>query len=349
MSEVDSATAARAPEVETVGRTPLVPVVVPVAGVDRTLWLKLEGFNAYGSIKARTAYALVEALEQRGDLRPGGALVESTSGNLGVALAGICRRRRYRCTLVVDADTPERSKALMAAAGAEVIVVPRVPGGNLVAERLAAVRRLLQQRPGTAWTDQYANRANPAVHRRWTGPELAGGLAGRSPDAVLAAVSTGGTLAGLSAYFRDNHPDTRMVAVDAVGSAATGGTPEPRPFKVPGFGSGRPSDFLRAGDWDARLLLDDVHAARACRAFRRATGLALGGSAGAAVLAALVLALDDADLRDLCVVCPDMGDAYLSTVYSDRHPAPSEAGSFQPEALELLELARLPAAWPHPS
>jgi cysteine synthase A len=186
---------------EGIGSTPLVAVVVPLRGKDHTLWLKLEGFNTYGSIKARTAYALLEALERGGDLRPGGAIVESTSGNLGIALAASCQHRGYRCTLVVDADTPDRSKALMTASGAEVITVPRVPGGNPVSDRLAVVHQLLRLRPDTVWTNQYTSSANPEVHRRWTAPELVSGLGRPSPDAVVAAVSTGGTLAGLSTFL----------------------------------------------------------------------------------------------------------------------------------------------------
>ena len=322
-----------------IGHTPLVPVALLAAGTMRTLWLKLEGLNAYGSIKARTARSLLEALEHAGQARPGGAIVESTSGNLGVALAGMCQRRGYECTLVVDADTPDRSRNLMAAHGAEVILVSRAPGRNLVDERLAVVARLLTQRPGLAWTDQYASPANPGVHRRSTAPELVSGLDDTPPDAVVAAVSTGGTLAGLSEYFRRSYPLTRVVAVDAVGSVATGGSLRPRPFKVPGFGSGRASAFLRPQHWDRRLQLHDVQAMWACRVLYAGTDLMLGGSAGAAVLGAVVAALDDSSLRDICVVCPDMGDSYMSTIYSNRCPEPPEASPIQREALAALESA----------
>ncbi|MFD7080205.1 cysteine synthase family protein [Streptomyces sp. NPDC059918] len=336
-----AASAGEPPETvpEGVGWTPLLRLVVPVRGQNRRLWLKLEGANEYGSIKARTAHALLGARERSGELRPGGAIVESTSGNLGVALAGMCRQRGYRCTLVVDADTPERSMGLMEANGAEVIVVERVPGRNPVAERLATVRRLLQERPGAVWTDQYSSPANPDVHYDWTAPELVSGLGNTPPDAVVAAVSTGGTLAGLSRYFREHHPDTRMVAVDAAGSVATGGRLEPRPFKIPGFGSGRPSAFLGPAQWDVHVLLDDLAAARACRLLRAATELALGGSAGAAVLGAVIAALGDDGLRDICVICPDMGGAYLGTVYADPPAGPTETGPLQREGLEAIAAA----------
>lgn len=324
---------------EGVGWTPLLRLVVPVRGENRRLWLKLEGANEYGSIKARTAHALLGARERSGELRPGGAIVESTSGNLGVALAGMCRRRGYRCTLVVDADTPERSKGLMEAHGAEVIVVQRVPGRNPVAERLATVRRLLRERPGVVWTDQYSSPANPDVHYEWTAPELVSGMGEAPPDAVVAAVSTGGTLAGLSRYFREYHPDTRMVAVDAAGSVATGGQLEPRPFKVPGFGSGRPSAFLGPEHWDVRVLLDDLAAARACQLLRAATELTLGGSAGAAILGAVIATLDDDDLQDVCVICPDMGGAYLGTVYANLPAGPAGMTPLQREGLEAIAAA----------
>lgn len=344
MGEMDSGTLPGAGHTATeprqaVGSTPLVPVAISVRGASRVLWLKLEGLNAYGSIKARTADALLEAVEGSGKLRPGGAIVESTSGNLGVALAGMCQHRGYECTLVVDADTPEHSRDMMVSYGAEVILVPRAPGRNLVHERLATVSRLLKQRPGVVWTDQYGSRANPGVHCRSTAPELVRGLGKTPPDAVVAAVSTGGTLAGLSEYFRHSYPITRIVAVDAVGSAATGGPIGPRPYKTPGFGSGRLSAFLRPQHWDRRFELDDVYAVWACRTLCAATGLMLGGTAGATVLGAVLAASDDSSLRDICAICPDMGDAYLGSIYSDQYPPLRDANSAEREALDVLESA----------
>ncbi|MGW9213097.1 pyridoxal-phosphate dependent enzyme [Embleya sp. NPDC055664] len=327
-----------------IGGTPLVPLVLPVCGIGRRLWLKLEGANAYGSIKARTAHALIEHLEHQGGLEPGGSIVESTSGNLGVALAGICRARGYRCTLVVDRDTPRRSITLMADAGADVVLVEPTAAGNPVAERLRMVRRILAADRRMRWTDQYGSPANPNVHERWTGPELARGI-GRGvgavgPDAVVAAISTGGTLAGLSAYFRRAHPNTTIVGVDAVGSVATGGERGARPAKIPGFGSGRRSSFLRPGDWDVCVRVDDEYAAPACRVVRAATGLTLGGSSGAALLGAVVAARGDPELREIGVICPDLGAAYLNTIYASRRSPPPESEPALREGLADLAAAR---------
>ncbi|GCE00312.1 pyridoxal-phosphate dependent enzyme [Embleya hyalina] len=323
-----------------IGGTPLVPLILPVCGVDRRLWLKLEGANAYGSIKARTAHALIEHLERDGGLVPGGSIVESTSGNLGVALAGICRARGYRCTLVVDRDTPRRSITLMADAGADVVLVEPTADGNPVAERLRMVRRILAADRRMRWTDQYGSPANPSVHERWTGPELARGVGAVGPDAVVAAISTGGTLAGLSAYFRRAHPNTTIVGVDAVGSAATGGERGARPAKIPGFGSGRRSSFLRPGDWDMCVRVHDEYAAPACRVVRAATGLTLGGSSGAALLGAVVAARGDPELREIGVICPDLGAAYLNTVYASRRPPPPGSEPALREGLADLAAAR---------
>ncbi|WP_018680191.1 pyridoxal-phosphate dependent enzyme [Actinokineospora enzanensis] len=318
-----------------VTRTPVARFDLPLPDRTCRLVLKLEGANEFGSIKARTAYGLVAALERQGVLRPGGAVVESSSGNLGVALAGICRRRGYRCTIVADTDTPEVVRDLIVGEGAELVVVPRRPEGNAVADRLATVRRILDEQPDTVWTNQYGSLANPEVHRDSTAPELADDCAGDGLRAVVAAVSTGGTAAGLSAYLRRHLPELTMIVVDAVGSAATGGAAGPRPRKIPGFGSGRRSDFLTDVDWDLRILVADDHAAQACAVFRDATGLALGGSAGGAVLGATIAALRDPGLTGIGVVCADLGRAYRNTIYADdrRYPDPPD-----PEVLAALRV-----------
>ncbi len=327
-----------------IGDTPVRCLRVPLEGRAVRVWLKLEGENAYGSVKARTAHGLLAALEAGGRLRPRGHVVESTSGNLGIALAGLCRERGYRCTLVVDARTPAASLDRMRSLGADLVAVPWVPGGDTVPDRVAAVRRLLREVPGAVWTDQYGSPANPGVHARWTGPELARTVGCPRLDAVAAAVSTGGTLAGLARYFRRHHPATRILAVDAVGSAATGGAVLDRPLKLYGFGSGLRSQFLAPADWDLLVRVNDAHAALACRVVRDRTGLLLGGSAGAAVLAAAVTAARDPALVDVACLCPDGGERYLAVIDGDvpREPALDPDGTAA--GLDLLASAELEPA-----
>ncbi|MFI5783176.1 pyridoxal-phosphate dependent enzyme [Nocardia sp. NPDC051570] len=322
-----------------IGRTPLVPIIVPLQGRRCRLWLKLEGLNVFGSLKARTAHALLQAAERSRQLEQGGAVVESTSGNLGIALAGICRARGYSCTLVVDENTPQTSRLLMRAAGAALVTASARDGGNPVEARLNLVRRFLAEHPDAVWTNQYGSGANPRVHREWTGPELADDFDGVPPDAVAVPVSTGGTFAGLSAFFREWSPSTTMIAVDAVGSAATGGRAAPRSAKIPGFGSGRESDFLSSADWGRRVVLHDLEVAEACRVLAASVGLTLGGSAAAAVLGAIAVAIEDPGLSEIAVICPDMGEKYLDLIWS-RSSEPTAIRSSMTEALACLRLAR---------
>lgn len=290
--------------------TPLLPVRVPLPGRSLRLWLKLEALGPFGSIKARTAEALLGALEETGRLRPGNRVVESTSGNLGIALAGLCAARGYRCTLVVEPSTPRASVALMRQYGADVVTVPELPSGRTLDARLEAVRDILRTDGTAVWTDQYESSANPRVHTVRTAVELARDAPAGGFDAVAVAVSTGGTLAGVADYFRVHRPSTRIIAVDAVGSAALGGVPAHRPDKLAGFGSGRASRFVARRHWDRLVRVRDLDAVAACARIREETGLSLGGSAGASVLAAVMDAARRPGTADAACVCPDGGDKY---------------------------------------
>jgi cysteine synthase A len=143
-------------------------------------------------------------------------------------------------------------------------------------------------------------------------------------------------LAGLSAYFRERSPGTKVIGVDAVGSAAAGGARLHRPFKVPGFGSGRTSAFVGPGDWDVRVRVTDTQAVLACRVLHKATGLALGGSSGGAVLGALVAALGDPQLREIGVISADLGTAYMDTIYAPDRSWPECDDPVVAAALDAL-------------
>ena len=296
--------------------SPVAAVELTIAGRARTVYLKLEGRGPGGSVKERTARGLVGDLEARGVLRPGSVLVESTSGNLGVALAGLARTRGYDFLAVVDPKTTPENLARMRALGAEVELVdrPDAAGGYLLS-RLARVRELCAASDRYVWPDQYENPANPLVHERETGPEIHRQLGGHV-DAVVVAVSTGGTLAGIARFFRRSSPGTRLVAVDAVGSVALGGSPGPR--LLTGIGAGRPSRFLAPGFYDERELVGDAEAFSACHALLSATGLELGGSSGAVLVAAARFLASDPGADRIVCLCADGGERYRSTVYSEE-------------------------------
>jgi cysteine synthase A len=298
-----------------IGCTPLVRVRVRVRGRWRSLWLKLEQFNRGGSIKDRTAYGLLADLEERGLMRHADTVVESTSGNLGIGLALACAQRGYQFVAVVDPMASEYSVARMKDFGARIEVVEPEPDTPYLAARLARVRELQRGDPRMVWTNQYGNPANPRIHRNHTGAEVLRQL-GRPPGAVFVAVSTGGTLKGVSQYFRTSAPSARVAAVDIDGSVVLGGPRGKR--HIPGIGSSQPSQFLDGRPYDDAWYVSEVEAVATCHVLRRCTNIGIGGSSGAVVAAAArFLSAVRHDGPVVCL-CPDGSDRYEHTIYSPQ-------------------------------
>jgi 2,3-diaminopropionate biosynthesis protein SbnA len=276
--------------------------------------LKLESDNPWGSIKDRTALALVRSVAHR-LTHPDAVLVESTSGNLGVALAGIAAALDRRFVAVVDPHLSPDVAARLTDAGAELdVVADQDAHGGYLHARLRRVAELLDRTPHSVWTDQYHNPANPAAHYRGTAPQLLRQMP--DVDAVFVAVSTGGTLAGVGRYLRSHRADVRVVAVD-VPSSAVFGPPTARRL-LTGIGASRRSAFLRPGDWDDVVLVDDAVAVAVCHEVHRRAGWRLGGSGGAVLTACLRYLRDHPELRAPVCLCPDDGSSYLATFYDDR-------------------------------
>jgi 2,3-diaminopropionate biosynthesis protein SbnA len=298
-----------------VGTTPTVETVVRTNGEVHAVRLKIEAFNNTGSVKDRTAAGLVRALDEQSPLRAGDVVIESTSGNLGLALADLVTARGCRFVAVVDLNTPIESRRALAAAGAELVVVDEPDGrGGYLLSRLRKVRELCARHPAYRWPDQYTNSANPAVHEQETGPELVEQSPGL--DAVYIAVSTGGTLAGVSRHLRAVAPQVRIVAVDAEGSLVTGDRVGKR--LLSGIGASRPSRFLAPGAYDDVVQVADVDAFAVCRMLFADTGLLLGGSSGSVVRACLHdLAQGGPPAAPVCL-CPDGGQKYLDNFYADE-------------------------------
>lgn len=276
--------------------------------------LKLESDNPWGSIKDRTAMALVRSVAHR-LTHPDAVLVESTSGNLGVALAAIAVALDRRFVAVVDPHLSPDVAARLTAAGAELdVVADEDANGGYLHARLRRVAELLDRTPHSVWTDQYHNPANPAAHYQGTAPQLLGQVP--DVDAVFVAVSTGGTLAGVGRYLRRHRPHVRIVAVD-VPSSAVFGPPTTRRL-LTGIGASRRSAFLRPGDWDDVVLVEDATAIAVCHEVHRQAGLRLGGSGGAVLTACLRYLRDHPECRAPVCLCPDDGSSYLATLYDDR-------------------------------
>lgn len=300
-----------------VGNTPTREININVGGRDVAVGLKLEGENPFGSIKDRVAVFLLDDLERRGLLKPGGIVVESTSGNLGVGLAHTCPMKKVTFVAVIDPKTTEENTEKLVRAGAEIeLVREEDETGGYLLTRLRRVKELCRRYPGAAWPNQYGNPANPRAHFLTTGPELFWQMRGRV-DAVFVPVSTCGTLDGVSRYFRNASPATRIVAVDAVGSVAITGTPGPR--KLTGIGSSKRSEFLREESYDDVVFVDDAEAFAYCHALVNATAIKVGGSSGAALAACVkYLGRPNVNFRRVACLCPDRGDNYDSTIYNRR-------------------------------
>jgi 2,3-diaminopropionate biosynthesis protein SbnA len=308
-----------------IGHTPLVTVQVD----GRPALLKLESRNPGGSMKDRTARFMIRRLLSSGQVRPGGEIVDSTSGNHGVSMAWVCRALGLRFVAVSDPRATPENVARMRALGAELVIVTEEDGaGGFILTRMKRARAISEQR-GAPWLNQYGNPHNPLAHRLSTGPELLRQAAGRRLDAVFVPASTGGTLAGLGAYFKQASPHTRVVAVDQEGSALLGGATGRR--VVNGLGSSRPSEFLRPGLYDEVAVMRGAEAFATCRALLARTGLELGGSSGAAVAAAARWLEKHPDAQ-VAVICPDHGANYRTTIFDDAWlEASGHAAGWAPE------------------
>lgn len=275
--------------------------------------LKLECFSAGGSIKTKTAWQMIETLEQAGKARPGTRLIESSSGNLGLALSILAAERGYRFTCVSDPNISTHVVKLMRAYGAEVIIVgERDSNGGYLSSRLSYINSRLESDPGLVWLNQYANPANALAHEHFTGSEIASAFA--RIDYLFIGVGTTGTLTGVSRVVRHRSPHTRVIAVDSLGSITFGTLAGPR--YIPGLGTSRRPEIATEEAFNQLMLVPEADAIVICRQLA-AKGLLIGGSTGT-VLAAITM-LNEKIPRNSCVVAisPDFGDRYLDTIYDD--------------------------------
>lgn len=299
-----------------VGRTPLIRLdhLFPDSGIE--ILAKLESVNPGGSTKDRPALAMVRDAFARGHLAAGGTVVESSSGNLGVALARVCSMHGVRFVCVVDSRTNATTVATIRALGGEISLVsePDPETGDLLTARFRRVEQLLEQIPGAVNLFQYGNPANPGAHATGTMREIAEATDHRL-DVLMAAVSTTGTIAGCTAYIRDSGMDTRTIAVDAEGSVLFGGTAAPRP--LPGLGAGVVTDISRTVDPDQVLRVSGVDCVVGARLLARREGILAGASTGGIVhaLGTWVPQLERG--TRLAFIVHDGGVPYLETVYDD--------------------------------
>ncbi|MFF6872424.1 2,3-diaminopropionate biosynthesis protein SbnA [Streptomyces sp. NPDC003444] len=280
------------------------------------VFLKIEGLNPASSIKFKAAINLVEQAEKKGTLLPGvSRVVESSSGNLGIALSIVCAIKGYPLTVVADLNTVESAVLAMEALGAEVVIIeePDANGGFLH-KRLALVDDMLKADPRLVWLNQYKSRANVEAHKDTTARSIDRELG--PIDYLFVGVGTSGTLMGCLEYRRENRLSHRVVGVDAEGSITFGGSSKRR--YIPGLGSSRlPEIYSDDGSFHKVLVPEDESVAQ-CHHVARTYGLLVGGSTGT-VLAGVRRMRDEIPLGSrVVVISPDLGDKYLSTLYSER-------------------------------
>lgn len=294
---------------ELIGHTPLLALTgyCRENGLNATIAAKLEAFNPAGSVKDRTACAMLDAAEASGALKPGGTIIEPTSGNTGIGLAWVAAARGYRTLIVMpDSMSPER-RALIRAYGAELVLTDGALG---MKGAIARAQELHEQIAGSLIPDQFSNPANPAVHRRTTGPEIWEDTDGKV-DIFVAGVGTGGTLTGVAEYLKAQNPAVRVVAVEPAKSAVLEGG-APGPHGLQGIGAGFVPDTLNTAVYDEVIPVTDEEAFAARRALVGLDGVLAGISSGAALHAATVLARREENAGKLIVaLLPDTGERYL--------------------------------------
>ncbi|MFD0268082.1 2,3-diaminopropionate biosynthesis protein SbnA [Streptomyces sp. NPDC127106] len=283
--------------------------------LDCPLYLKCEGFNFAGSIKLKAAAAMVEAAERDGVLTPQSALVESSSGNLGVALSVIAASKGYQFLCVTDSRCNLATRLMMEALGSQVHVInnPK-PYDNYLAARIAYVQALCASDSRWVWLSQYTNPANWRAHYRSTAPAIAHEFP--ELDVLFVGAGTTGTLMGCARYFRHWHRPVRIVAVDSVGSVSFGGPPGRR--MIPGLGMGVRPPLLDTSFVDEAVHVEEADTVRTCRTLAH-RGFLFGGSTGTVVSGAMSwLARHDGPAVTAVAIAPDFGERYLDTVYHDN-------------------------------
>jgi cystathionine beta-synthase len=308
--------------VDAVGGTPLVRLRRIAKGLRTPVYGKAENLNPGGSVKDRIGLAIIEGAERRGELKPGGVIVEATSGNTGVGLAVAAAIKGYRCIFTIPDKMSSEKIRLLRAFGAEVVVVPTAVPPDHPEYYLQKAKAITEATPGAIFANQHFNPDNPAAHYATTGPEIWEQTKGRVSHFVCSP-GTGGTISGVGRYLKERNPAVKVIAGDPVGSiyaeyARSHQKGQGWPYKVEGIGGDKIPTSLDFDVVDEWVTVSDADAFRTARRLTREEGLFIGGSGGLNVFLALQVArrVDDPEAAVVTILC-DTGERYLSKLYDD--------------------------------
>lgn len=292
---------------ELIGRTPLVQLNRFSDDESARLFAKVEFFNPGGSVKDRICLSMVEAAERAGKLRPGGTMVEPTSGNTGIGLALVAAVRGYKLILVMPESMSMERASLLSSYGAQLVLTPAWEG---MRGAIKEAESIIEQNPHYFMPDQFSNPANPEVHRKTTGPEILEALNG-NVDAFVVGVGTGGTITGVGEVLKAKNPKTLIVAVEPSASPVLSGG-EPGPHKIQGIGAGFVPNVLNRKIIDRVITVSDDDAYKTAKLLARQEGLLVGISSGANALAAQQIARELGRGKTVVTILPDTGERYIS-------------------------------------
>jgi cysteine synthase A len=296
-----------------VGGTPLVRLNRLSEGLDATVAVKLEFYNPANSVKDRIGVAIIDAAEKSGALKPGGTIVEGTSGNTGIALAMVGAARGYKVILTMPETMSTERRVMLRAFGAEIVLTPGSEGMRGAVEK---AKEIVANTENSIWAQQFANVANPDIHRTTTGQEIWDDTDGKV-DILVAGIGTGGTITGAGQLLKELKPETQIIAVEPKDSAILNGG-APGPHKIQGLGANFVPEVLDTQVYDEVLDASIQDSVATARALGTQEGILGGISSGAAVWAALQVAAREENAGKLIVaVVPDFGERYISTLLYD--------------------------------